>query len=408
MAVTILCHFHALSGLVFGLGINENYLNELAIKQQQINEENEKRLKQKAENDHNNNKNSDDLSMFDGEDDDDDYDGSDQNYDFNNENTFEFSDLNDSKLNRTMSNSSASSCEIGIEMLLKEMQMIQADDKLNEENKNLSVSSTITNMQSLQKNASGTNTISNSPISTSLTNGHYYCNYLTDSSNCSSPKYSQSFTAMNHAKRLNTHSHRIKSSNNENEEESDLDCLDSENARLKLDDDTKLFSYQSEDQNELGNIIAFNTNSTRINSHFVKSKNNKKIKPNNKYQPSQHKLVGNTMVSSEVASSQQPATSSNSSSSTSLIANNHLASIYSQTNSYMQRYAYDSEFLRINFKNADQSLRLEVSFIYHTRLFIKWLIFILFSSFLHGKGKATVQLQVFIPISVTCLIRNSE
>lgn len=192
MAVTILCHFHALSGLVFGLGINENYLNELAIKQQQINEENEKRLKQKAENDHKTSKNSDDLSMFDGEDDDDDYDGSDQNYDFNNENTFEFSDLNDSKLNRTMSNSSASSCEIGIEMLLKEMQMIQADDKLNEENKNLSVSSTITNMQSLQKNASGTNTISNSPISTSLTNGHYYCNYLTDSSNCSSPKYSQS------------------------------------------------------------------------------------------------------------------------------------------------------------------------------------------------------------------------
>jgi len=184
MAVTILSHFHALSGFVFGLGINDNYLNELCTKNNPTTVENE-RMKKFVD---------DSAAATAGSGDEE------SDYDFFNcnnnlvdydENTFEFSDLNENKLNRTMSNSSASSCEIGIEMLLKEMQMIQADD-----NKHLQQHQQ--QQHSLQTNkliASGTNTIANSPQSSaSFTNSSHYYNYLTDSSNCSSPKYSQSFT----------------------------------------------------------------------------------------------------------------------------------------------------------------------------------------------------------------------
>ena len=48
--------------------------------------------------------------------------------------------------NRTLSNSSASSCELGIDMLLKEMQMIQADDKQQQlRNSNANLNTTVTN-----------------------------------------------------------------------------------------------------------------------------------------------------------------------------------------------------------------------------------------------------------------------
>lgn len=39
MAVTILIHFHAMSGFIFGCGINENYLQELILKKQAENED---------------------------------------------------------------------------------------------------------------------------------------------------------------------------------------------------------------------------------------------------------------------------------------------------------------------------------------------------------------------------------
>ena len=41
MATTILTHFHAFSGFVFGSGVNENFMQELAVEKQ--NEEDEKR-----------------------------------------------------------------------------------------------------------------------------------------------------------------------------------------------------------------------------------------------------------------------------------------------------------------------------------------------------------------------------
>ena len=44
MAITILTHFHAMSGFVFGCGINENFMHELNLKQQADEAERKRRL----------------------------------------------------------------------------------------------------------------------------------------------------------------------------------------------------------------------------------------------------------------------------------------------------------------------------------------------------------------------------
>ncbi len=197
MAVTILCHFHGLSGFLFGTGINQNFIQDLTFKQQssqlQQQQENEK-IKIK---DQNNN-----VIEFSREADieEDDDDEEERRIDLNDENTFEFCDLaenNESasgKLNRTISNnstSSASSCEIGIDTLLKEMKMIEQSNQ-----SNLRVSSTLTNIIQANNIHSGYNTISNSPISTSHGNcGNYLTEQSCNSSNCSSPEYSNSLTS---------------------------------------------------------------------------------------------------------------------------------------------------------------------------------------------------------------------
>ena len=193
MAVTILCHFHGLSGFLFGTGINQNFMQELTFKQQHQQENEKQKLK-----DQNNNTLELERDTIDLEEDDEEEE--ERRIDLNDENTFEFCDLaesndsNSGKLNRTISNnstSSASSCEIGIDTLLKEMKMIEQNNQ-----SSISVSSTLTNI--LQSNSihSGYNTISNSPISTSHGNcGNYLTEQSCNSSNCSSPEYSNSLAS---------------------------------------------------------------------------------------------------------------------------------------------------------------------------------------------------------------------
>jgi len=321
MAVTILSHFHALSGFVFGLGINDNYLNELCTKNNPTTVENE-RMKKFGD---------DSAAATAGSGDEE------SDYDFFNcnnnlvdydENTFEFSDLNENKLNRTMSNSSASSCEIGIEMLLKEMQMIQADD-----NKHLQQHQQ--QQHSLQTNkliASGTNTIANSPQSSaSFTNSSHYYNYLTDSSNCSSPKYSQSFTPKRSLiSRNNNNNNNKLNNNNENDEiDSDLDYItDDDNINNNNNDDNIV------DLNKLSTINIIKP----MNSHNKLSKNKKiKMKHHHSQQHHHHHQQQQQQHQQSIGK--------------------HL--IQSQINAYMLKYAYEPEFTRVSFKHADQSLRLE-------------------------------------------------
>ncbi len=158
MAVTIFSKFHALSGFVFGCGINENYIHQLQYEESIKKAEQDLAEAKAAEN-------AKVIANFDyGDDDDEEEEDSDlsEDDDDDEENFFECQIENDSMLentmrtknsrsrsnclqnnrklasqhrsrsdstgNRTLSNSSASSCELGIDMLLKEMQMMQSDD----------------------------------------------------------------------------------------------------------------------------------------------------------------------------------------------------------------------------------------------------------------------------------------
>lgn len=154
MAVTILTHFHALSGFVFGCGINESFVQQIeAAEEKRLKEEIEKkRLEEirtliEIERKKRRTKNSENEYLDDDEDDEYDEDDLEEGYgdEFfgydNKPGRQSRSELRSSEdfyrarsdstgtSNRTLSNSSASSCEIGIDMLLKEMQMIQNEDR---------------------------------------------------------------------------------------------------------------------------------------------------------------------------------------------------------------------------------------------------------------------------------------
>lgn len=166
MAITIFSKFHALSGFVFGCGINENFIKQLQF------EENVKKAEQalaeakaaenakaaanakkeniEYEDDEESDLSEDEENFFEYKIENDSFDGMEFSESLNTKSTTSTSLQNKSKLdemklngtfrtrsdstgtsNRTLSNSSASSCEsaIGIDMLLKEMQMMQSDDK---------------------------------------------------------------------------------------------------------------------------------------------------------------------------------------------------------------------------------------------------------------------------------------
>jgi hypothetical protein len=171
MAVAILTNFHALSGFVFGTGINSKHL-EIEHRQQQQ-KQHQQHLQQQQQQQqlqfeimNSYYEDDDDEDNGDNDDNDDDYDNTNFTYDddFNNKNndngrTSRFSDskgattftievhpnnqkkisqnnlLNRSNssgsINRTLSNSSASSCEQGFDIVLKEMKIIQCDNNNN-------------------------------------------------------------------------------------------------------------------------------------------------------------------------------------------------------------------------------------------------------------------------------------
>ncbi|RNA12787.1 Sestrin [Brachionus plicatilis] len=154
MAVTILTHFHAMSGLVFGCGINENFVQQIeAAEEKRMKEERERKrqeeIKALIELERRRKKSKNCENEFLDEDEDDDYDQDDFDENYADEFfCFENRPVRPSRSelrssddfyrarsdstgtsNRTLSNSSASSCELGIDMLLKEMQMLQNEDR---------------------------------------------------------------------------------------------------------------------------------------------------------------------------------------------------------------------------------------------------------------------------------------
>lgn len=117
---------------------------------------------------------------------------------------------------------------------------------------------------------------------------------------------------------------------------------------------------------------AFILNKSNGNSHRLSYKNYKKIKSNNYNQNrtngknNSSNSITNTLAINNTTTSPSSYTSSTNGCSLnsqmpSLVASpsSYSALVHSQTNTYMMKYKYDPEFTRINFKYADQSLRLE-------------------------------------------------
>lgn len=376
MAVTILTHFHAMSGFVFGCGISESYNQELAAKKEKEVEEKMRLEKDRLEmaaqtvlknkKQHNvqrmavkyNHMHSNETDSEDGDEEDDEFDEdfnenadlSDEEFDQNelyfynrrrNKMNYDQHSCSNSTgtVNRTLSNSSASSCEIGIDSLLKEMQVIQADvsQKQNGEcSNNIPITKLIDSdlpimpTQMFLKNTSGSNTLTNSPISSAVSAGQI--NYLTDLSNCSK-------TVIGGPNRASWVSHQnFNDLHDENTDEQNIDIDEGSD----LDDHTYDTECQDDyDDQKSGNKKHFkkyhhsnrpaSVNSSRQGAAIKNGKNQQQITVNN----------DNTKTAST----------------------NYVESFDSSSgsfkNNYVLKYVYDPDFGRLNFKKADQSLKLE-------------------------------------------------
>lgn len=368
MAVTILTHFHAMSGFIFGSGINENYMDEIALKKQkevEIEIEEKNRLERnrlisnikkcsgnrtvvKYNHMHSNDTESEqsedeeieeefEEEITENEPENEEFDHIDSYYDSSrshsrdNYNNRSRSGSN-SSVNRTLSNSSASSCEIGIDLLLKEMQVIQADDKYKHESSNhipigkLAESDLpITPTQMFLKNTSGTNTLTNSPISSVVSSGQI--NYLTDLSNCATVKTSASgYHKSNWASHQNF---------NDLQDENNTD-----DQNIEIDEDSDFDG----DVNTYENQLHFDQSFDDLKA--MKSNNTKHLKKIHHQHPNRSISVNCLPKSQLNSASKQSETESH-------IGPNSLNS------SYLLKYLQDPDFTRLNFKNADQTLRLE-------------------------------------------------
>jgi alkylhydroperoxidase family enzyme len=363
MAVTILTHFHAIAGFVFGSGINDNYLQQLQL------EENNRRAQAELEKaaaaaaaaarlQHKHNRaeydEDSDEELSEDECNDENYDktrgfGSRSRASYRSEAAV-FRTRSDSTgtANRTLSNSSASSCELGIDMLLKEMQMIQADDKSSSKSLNKSSSSLLIGRgamtsptasanllsSSLQSAAphvnlsSGTTTITNSPISSSC-NAHI-SSYLTDLSNCANPKAFQAQHAHHH----------LVGGGAKAGKSAALNIHDNNNNKIDENEDSGAGAGSLiEDESEADSDECDEGRSDEHND----SNNNSLLKANNT------KLIQDKLNNRK---QQQAPVSSGS-------ARLNTSSVVAKTNKYMLKYAYDPDCARLNFKNADQTLKLE-------------------------------------------------
>lgn len=372
MAVTILTHFHAMSGFVFGCGVEESYVQELVIKKQMeleenirlerdrlaqlVNKENQRKLNVRNRKNHQqydssikyNHMNSNETDSEDGEDfEDEDFEDDDELVD-DGQHEDDDSDLKDTEqylynrtyytggngqgimfrdrsrststgtVNRTLSNSSASSFEIGIDSLLKEMQVIQADDKHQKEHifiksNDIDLPSVAPN-QLLLKNTSGSNTLTNSPSSSLVSTGSHY---LSDLSNCNKT------LPINHQK-INWPVNLANNFNDAHDENTDDQNIDvDEDSDLESDLNTHL--DQDQDVKAAGN--------RQHNKHFKKHYHHSR----------------SASISSRNKNHQNHLSTSAHSSETSAQVNK----------GYVLKYVQDPEFGRLNFKNADQSLKLE-------------------------------------------------
>lgn len=368
MAVTILTHFHAMSGLVFGCGVEESYVQELAIKKQLeleenirverdrlaqlVNKENQRKLtvrnrrsRQSGSNVKYNHMNSNETDSEDGEDfEDEDFEDDDELVDDSQHDDDIESDLRGTEqyldgqvimfrarsrststgtVNRTLSNSSASSFEIGIDSLLKEMQVIQADDRTHQKDhifiksNDIDVPS-ITPNQLLLKNTSGSNTLTNSPSSSLVSTGPPY---LSDLSNCSKT------LPINHQK-VNWPVSHASNSFNDAQDENNTD-----DHNIDVDEDSDLESDLNTHNSNL------DQDNRQHSKHFKKHHHH-------------HSRSASISSRNKIHNQNQLAASVNN-------GNNETSTQQVNKGSYVLKYVQDPEFGRLNFKSADQSLRLE-------------------------------------------------
>jgi len=385
MAITISAHFNALSGFVFGLGINENYMQQLEQEEifkkkleaeqaaaQAFKDSRRISLKKKKRNgekngfefpyDTNDNEDYDDEDEYDEDDDEeyiDDNEEERQSYDdlnwthrsrqFNRNDTHARSDSTGTA-NRTLSNSSTSSCELGIDMLLKEMQMMSEKTNLMKTTSSL-LSSSLSQIQS-----SGSNTITNSPI----TNLNGQIQYLSDLSN-----YKSFHNNYNHNHHLTSHNHNLQYRNHDNEQcENENTNLNTSNATNHIGtanashfdeieselDESEIDEHESDSNNNrlksLNKINKLKSKSiTKLNSSLLPSIQSAAINNNNN---KQHQPVTCTNINTH-------------SNNHNLITNHSsiMTSVINQSNKHMLKFTYEPDFAYLNFKKADQSLKLE-------------------------------------------------
>jgi len=392
MAITITAHFNALSGFVFGLGINENYMQQL--EQEEIFKkklEAEKAAaqalkdswrtsskKKKRNGEHNGSEfptdtnNTDDYDDEDDNEDEDDDDDDDEEYiDDNEEERQSYDNLNwtnrgrqfnrndtharsDSTgtANRTLSNSSTSSCELGIDMLLKEMQMMSEKTNLMKATSSL-LSSSLSQIQS-----SGSNTITNSPI----TNLNGQIQYLSDLSN-----YKSFHNTYNHNHHLNSHNHNFQYRNHDNEQ-SENENSSSTNNHVGNANASHFDEIESEpDESEIDEHES-DSNNNRLKS--INKMNKLKSKSNTKLNSSLPSSIQSAATNNINNKQHQPVTCTNNINTTSNNQNNNdnnlistpssiMTSVINQSNKHMLKFTFDPDFAYLNFKKADQSLKLE-------------------------------------------------
>jgi hypothetical protein len=402
MAVTILTHFHALSGFVFGVGIQENYMQNLQLEHNlnEIKREAERVAAmiaaEKAAASHKQNMlNSGEFDDYDSDEEaaEDDNDNFDDDNDSSNLNTkmmnfgeaeycsrleYRHRSGSSSTVNRTLSNSSASSCELGIDMLLKEMQMIKADQA--DDNKNVlkspshQLSSSLTSSSSIMTrinptsapsasiattNISGTNTITNSPISSSVTNGGHISSYLSDLSNCSTTSANLLINSpTSNAQNLNIMNKNQKSrAYNYNNYDNSL-LMDEENINKSDDiDDSGMINDEDEDnENDLLASTSSDSNNNKVNNHkYIKIKKSRSkqsslsssININNSLKP----VASPSNTSAKIANTTTTSSCSDTLLNTSIVS--------AKVQKYLDKYAYDPDFGHLNFKKADPNLSLE-------------------------------------------------
>jgi len=340
MAVTIIIHFQAMSGFIFGCGINDNYAQEIAKKKQlELQVEHDKLLTSQLEKNmlainrqikysHMNSNQTDSENEEEEEEDEEVISEHDNDEEFD---IYSFNDSqndddlsNDSgrfmssSINRTLSNSSASSCEIGIDSLLKEMQVIQADDKIKQNYacSNAEPSMGFTPTQMFIKTTSGTNTLTNSPISSAISNG-----YLSDLSNKTAFVNSHPKASTIHQQFTDLHDENADQIDM-NEEDSDLNL----NERPRSNNLDGQSTGASKKHFKKHHHQTYSRRSTSLNSTSRAVKESPSLPP-----------LPPTPVTLPVTVSKE----------------------IELENSYMLKYVHDPSFAKLNFKNADQSLRLE-------------------------------------------------